>query len=90
MIEDNQINLSNRIIDHLRQKEGRKDVLDGIVIAIYEKEMKRLAENIMKDLADLIAREIINECKNYNGICWYKLSNKVQNDLNVISGSNNR
>ena len=68
-----QTNLSNRIIDHLKQKQDGRDDLDGLVIAIYEKEMKRLTEKIMNDLADLIAKGVVAEYENNNGKRGLKL-----------------
>ncbi len=73
MNNNNQINLSKRIIEHLRLNKDRRDELDGIVIAIYEKEMKKLSEKIIYNLAEFIAKGIIIENVDQNGKRYYKL-----------------
>ena len=69
--------LSQEIIKYLNSKEGKRDDLDGIVIAIYENEIKNLTKKIMNELAMLLAKGIITEFKNHDGKNWFKFtSNK--------------
>ena len=69
--------LSQEIIKYLNSKDGKSDDLDGIVIAIYENEIKNLTEKIMNELAMLLAKGIITEFKNHDRKNWFKLtSNK--------------
>ena len=72
-MSDNQIYFSQRIIAHLRVKKMEGDDLNGIVLTIYEKEMKKLSEKIIKTLSDLILKKIITEYQHQNGKRFYKL-----------------
>ena len=74
----NQNNISEKIIEHLKSKADHRDNLDGIVIAIYEKEMKRLTENIIRNLSTLIKKGIVIQTMNYNDVFWYGLSNHTE------------
>lgn len=77
MTTNDQTNLSQRIIEHLRPKEDGRDDLDGIVIAIYEKEMKKLSANIMNDLAELLAKGIVSEYVEEKGKRYYTLIKSI-------------
>jgi len=65
--------LSQEIIKYLNSKDGKSDDLNGIVFAIYKKEMKQLGEKIIESLAELIAEGIITELKKNNEHQYYKL-----------------
>ncbi len=79
LMSDNKIYLSQRIIEHLNVKETEGDDLNGLVLAIYEKEMKKLSENIIKTVSDLILKEIITEYQHQNGKRYYKLVKPLSN-----------
>ena len=75
--------LSQEIIKYLNSKEGKSDDLNGIVFAIYRKEMKQLGEKIIISLADLIADGMITELKKNNGKQYYKLIQPFNNEDNI-------
>ncbi len=73
MIYTEQIEFSERIIEHLMNKEQMSDDLEGIVLGIYDKEMKKLSEKIMKSLSCLVAKRKIIETKGMDGKMVYQL-----------------
>ena len=76
MTEVKQNKLADKILSHLENRSDGKDDLDGLIISIYEKEMKSLTENIMKELAVLITKGIIVEHENHYGKRWVQLLKK--------------
>jgi len=70
-----QTDLSERIIEHLISKDNMQDDLEGIVLGIYDKEMKRLSERILCGLSDLVAKKKIIEIKRKNEKRIYQLIN---------------
>jgi hypothetical protein len=71
--------LTKRIIDHLRIKENQSDILDNIIISIYEDEMKSLSKNIIESLYDLMQKGIVVENKRNDDTIFYKLINFTEN-----------
>lgn len=73
MIYTEQIEFSERIIEHLMNREQMSDDLEGIVLGIYDMEMKKLSEKIMESLSGLVAKRKIIEIKGMNGKMVYQL-----------------
>lgn len=73
MSEYDQTFLSHKIIEHLMSKENMQDDISGLVLDIYEKEMKQLSEKIIKHLSELKEKGIITEYKDGKGKQYYKL-----------------
>ena len=67
--------LTERIIEHLMNKENMQDDLEGIVLGIYDMEMKKLSERILHSLSDLVVNKKIIEIKRKNGKRVYQLIN---------------
>lgn len=87
MSSNNRSNLSQKIIGHLSSKSiNKEDDLNGICLAIFEKEInnwsdkmfKDLSDKIIKGLSELIDKGIITEYKDQNEKLYYRLvkSNK--------------
>jgi hypothetical protein len=72
-MDHNRRDLSQRIIDHLKLKKENSDLLDDIIIAMYDNEMKNLSEDILTSLNDLISKGIIVENKKNDNKTLYKL-----------------
>ena len=84
----NRTNLSQKIIGHLTSKSiNKEDDLNGICLAIFEKEINNLSDKMFKDFSDTIIKElselvdngIITAYKDQNEKLLYRLvnSNKV-------------
>jgi hypothetical protein len=83
-----QLDLPQKIIMHLTSKSiNKEDDLNGICLAIFEKEINKLSDKmfndfsdtIIKELSELIDKGIIKEHKDQNEKLFYRLvnSNKV-------------
>lgn len=83
-----QSDIPQKIIIHLTSKSiNKEDDLNGICLAIFEKEINKLSDKIFKDFSDSIIKElselidkgIITEYKDQNDKLLYRLvnSNKV-------------
>ena len=83
-----QLDLPQKIIGHLRSKSIiKEDDLNGICLAIFEKEINNLSNKMFKDFSDTIIKElselvdngIITAYKDQNEKLLYRLvsSNKV-------------
>lgn len=69
------MDISRKIVEHLtNKKDGRTD-LNGILIAMYEEEIKILPDKVLKTLADLKYRGIVKEYFDEEGRLYYKLLN---------------
>jgi len=73
MNADEQRILLFRITDHLKLMEDKQDDLNGIILAIYETEVKDLSEKVISSLSRLIEKGIVIESKGQNGKCYYQL-----------------
>ena len=73
MINHRNVDLSEKIIEHLRLKKKTGDDLSGIVLAIYQKELKELSDKILNNLSELIKRGSITEIRYKDGKRYYKL-----------------
>ena len=72
------MDLSIKIINHLKGKGNRSLDVDGIIIAMYEeefKEIKVLSDKVLKTLADLKAKGVIKEYFDEEGKLCYELLN---------------
>jgi hypothetical protein len=67
-------NINQRIIQHLMEKKGHKDNIEGITLMIYEKEIKHLSDQIMDAIFDLLSRGLIVESSSSSGQKYYQLS----------------
>ena len=87
MNSTNRTNLSQKIIGHLSSKSiNKEDDLNGICLAIFEKEINNLSDKIFKEFSDtiikelskLVEKEIITAYKDQNDKLFYRLvkSNK--------------
>lgn len=87
MNSNNQSDLPQKIIEHLSSKSiNKEDDLNGICLAIFEKEINKLSDKMFKDFSDtiikelseLVEKEIITEYKDQNDKLFYRLvkSNK--------------
>ncbi len=88
MISNNQSDISQKIIGHLRSESiNKEDDLNGICLSIFEKEINNLSDKMFKDFSDTIIKElselvdngIITAYKDQNEKLLYRLvnSNKV-------------
>ena len=84
MISINQSALSHQIIGHLSSKSIiQEDDLNGICLAIFEKEINKLSDKLFKDFSDAIIKElselidngIITAYKDQNEKLLYRLVN---------------
>jgi hypothetical protein len=84
MISNNQSDISQKIIGHLRSKSIiKEDDLNGICLSIFEKEINNLSDKMFKDfsntiikeLSELIDKGIIKEHKDQNEKLFYRLAN---------------
>ena len=66
--------ITSKIIDHLKLKEKKRDDLNGIILAIYESEIKNLHYKVAQTLANMIRKRIIDEFKDSNGKTYYRLT----------------
>ncbi len=84
MSSNNRSNLSQKIIGHLGSKSINKvDDLNGICLAIFEKDINGLYDKMFKDFSDTIIQElselvderIITSYKDQNDKLLYRLVN---------------
>jgi hypothetical protein len=82
MSEYDQTSISHKIIEHISSKSiNKEDDLNGICLAIFEKEINELSDKMFKDFSDIIIKElselinkgIITEGKDQSGKHYYKL-----------------
>lgn len=73
MNADEQTKLLLKITDHLKLKEDKQDDFNGIILAIYETEVKNVSEKVIASLSHLIEKGIVIESKGQNGKCYYQL-----------------
>ena len=67
-----QLDLPQKIIMHLTSKSiNKEDDLDGICLAIFEKEINNLSDKMFKDFSDTIIK-VISELVNNGMITAYK------------------
>ena len=62
-----------KIIDHLKLKDDKQDDLNGIILAIYESEIKKLHSEVIQTLSLMIKKSIIDEFKDSNRKTYYRL-----------------
>ncbi len=67
-------NLIDIIIKHLLRKKDHQDVLEGILLIVYERELKNLSGEILTAICDLVSKGILMESKNSSGQKCYQLS----------------
>ncbi len=67
-------NLIDIIIKHLQKKKDHQDDLEGILLIVYEKELKNLSGEILTAICDLVSQGILMESKNSSGQKCYQLS----------------
>ena len=84
MISNNQSDISQKIVGHLRSKSiTKEDDLNGICLAIFENEINTLSDKMFRDFSDTIIKElsklsdqgIITACKDQNEKLLYRLVN---------------
>ena len=72
------IDMTQKIIDHLLSTNNKKDDLEGLTLALYNKEMKNLSKVINNTLSQLVSKGIIKQVKNHNGQSYFKLSDSFK------------
>jgi hypothetical protein len=83
------VDLSNKILFHLKHKGNKSADLNEIIMAMYEEEIKEitvLSENVLKTLADLRSKGMIKEYFDEDGKLCYDLMSSDNNhaDKNYI------
>ena len=72
-----------RITDHLKLKENKQDDLNGIILAIYETEMKNLSQKVIMSLSHMIKKGIVTEFKTQGGKSYYQLVNNKNSNRSL-------
>lgn len=62
----------------MQSRTDHKDRLDGILLGVYEKELERLSNIILKNLQHLISLGIIEIRQEANGEPWYRVREEYQ------------
>ena len=81
IVMDENIILFSRITEHLKLKEDRQDDLNGIILSIYEKEIKNVSDKVVVTLSQMIKNGIIVELKDQNGKSYYHLVKDKNNTI---------
>ena len=71
--------ICQKILTYLRSKLDKKDSLDGILLGIYEDEIRKLSNVIFKNLGYLISIGVIQEVEGPDQKICYRLMETSKN-----------
>ena len=74
MCDEQNIDLSKKIIEYLSRKDDQKDDFEGITLFVYEKETKELSGMVLNAIGDLLSKGLLKESEDLTGRKYYHLS----------------
>ena len=74
MLQNENLILSRKIVEHLMSKEKMKDDLEGISLAIYESGITNVSKKLNMILSQLISKGIIIQTVDHHNKKYYNLT----------------